>query len=240
MDNLDADPEELRRSLAFLRRINRWLGYTESIMRCLDRFSRNWRTGETIRMIDLGTGSADVPRAILQWADRRGLDVRVVGVDRHPVTALTAAEQADPRLHIVQADVANLPFEPGSFDYALASMFLHHLDDEQVVATLATMDRLARRGVVVADLMRHPRAYRWIKLFSAFSTPMVRHDGPASVAQAFTREELVELARRAGIHYASDSVHFGYRLLLAGEKPSAVACTPAGPTNSDGQRTNAG
>ena len=71
----------------------------------------------------------DVPRAILCWADRRGWDVRITGVDRHPVTAHTATVDGppDPRLTIVQADAFDLPFEAGSFDYAMTSMFLHHL-----------------------------------------------------------------------------------------------------------------
>lgn len=111
-----------------------------------------------------------------------------------------------------------LPFTDGSFDYALTNMFLHHLDDDQVVTVLREMSRVARRGVVVADLNRDARAYRWIGLFTLLANPMVRHDARVSVAQAFTRTEVLALRDRAGMMYASYFPHFGHRWVLAGEK----------------------
>lgn len=223
MDAPDADPELVRRSLRFLRRVNRLLGYTRSTLGHLERFSRSWRQGERIRIIDFATGSADVPRAILRWADRRGLDVRVVGVDLHATTARAAlAENADPRLRIVRADVLHMPFADGSFDYATTSLFLHHLDDADVVRVLSTMNRVTRRGIIAGDLLRRRRAYAWIRLLSLFSNPIVRHDGPASVAQAFTREEVLALRERAGVGFAQFFEHVGHRFVLAGEKEAAT------------------
>jgi SAM-dependent methyltransferase len=219
MDEPDVDPALLRRSLGFIRRINTLLGYTRATLHHLDRFSRGWKPGERIRIIDLATGSADIPRAILRWADRRGFDVRIVGVDRHPVTAAAAGVQAaDPRLRIVQADVFDLPFDPGSFDYALTAMFLHHLDDDAIVEVLRRMDALATRGILVADLLRHYRAYAWITLFTALANPMVRHDAKVSVAQALTKGEVLRLRDRAGIKYVRYYGHFGHRFVLAGQK----------------------
>src|SRR5687767_5003830 len=99
MDAPDADPDLLRKSLTFIRRVNALLGYTRATLRHLDRFSRRWKPGERIRIIDLATGSADIPLAILRWSDRKKFDVEIVGVDRHPVTAATAAAASrDPRL----------------------------------------------------------------------------------------------------------------------------------------------
>lgn len=219
MDAPDVDPALLRRSLGFIRRINSLLGYTRATLHHLDRFSRGWRPGERIRILDLATGSADIPRAILRWADRRGFDVHILGVDRHPVTVAAAGvEDADPRLRIVQADVFDLPFAPGSFDYALTAMFLHHLDDDAVVEVLRQMDALATRGVLVADLLRRYRAYAWITLFTTLAHPMVRHDARVSVAQSFTKGEALQLRDRAGIKYVRYYEHFGHRFVLAGEK----------------------
>lgn len=220
MDEPGADPAELRRSLKFIRRINALLGYTRATLAHLKRFSRTWQPGQRINIIDLATGSADIPRAILRWADRRGFDVRIVAVDRHPETARAAGEAgpAEPRLTIVQADVFDLPFADGSFDYALTAMFLHHLDDAQVVEVLKTMARLAGRGVIVADLLRHYRAYGWISLFTAFAGPMVRHDARVSVAQAFTKKEILALRDAGGLFFARYYRHFGHRFVLAGER----------------------
>jgi ubiquinone/menaquinone biosynthesis C-methylase UbiE len=216
MDEPDADADELRHSLGFIRRINSLLGYTRATIKHLERFSRSWKQGERIDIIDLATGSADIPRAILRWADRKGFNIHIVGVDRHPITVRAAEEgPADPRLRIVQGDVFNLPFPQRSFDYALTAMFLHHLDDAQVVMVLRTMGSLARHGVIVADLLRHYRAYAWISLFTAFSSPMVRHDAKVSVGQAFTKNEILQLAREAGLNSARYYRHFGHRFVLA-------------------------
>jgi ubiquinone/menaquinone biosynthesis C-methylase UbiE len=215
MDEPDADPAELRQSLRFIQRINSLLGYTRATIKHLERFSRSWKPGQRIDIIDLATGSADIPRGILRWADRRGFNVHIVGVDRHPVTVQAAdAGPPDPRLSIIQGDVFNLPFGPGSFDYALTAMFLHHLDDGEVVSVLKTMSSLARRGIIVADLLRHYRAYAWISLFTTFSSKMVRHDAKVSVAQAFSKSDILRLASQAGINSARYYRHFGHRFAL--------------------------
>src|SRR5688500_5356817 len=90
MDADDVAARELRRSLAFIRRINGLLGYTRATLHHLERFSAGWKPGERIDVVDLATGSADVPLAIVRWGRPRGFDVRVVGVDRHEKTVQAA------------------------------------------------------------------------------------------------------------------------------------------------------
>jgi ubiquinone/menaquinone biosynthesis C-methylase UbiE len=221
MDAPTVDPVMLERGLRFIRRVNTWLGYTRATLARLEQFSRRWPAGKSVRMIDLATGSADVPLAIARWATRRGLDVEIVAVDLHERTCAAArrATRHEPRVRVVRADVlAPLPFADQSFDYALSSMFLHHLDDEQIVTVLRAMDRVARRGILAADLLRNPQAYRWITLFTLASNPMLKHDARVSVAQALSLPEAWELARRANVTYATLSEHFGHRFVLAGEK----------------------
>jgi SAM-dependent methyltransferase len=228
MDAPDADPVLLHKSLAYIRRINLLLGYTRATLHHLEAFSTSWRPGETIRIIDLATGSADIPRAILRWAKGRKLDIHVVGVDLHAKTAAEAAQSRDPRLRIVRADVLDLPFADGSFDYALTNMFLHHLDDRQIVTVLKNMARVARRGIIAADLLRNRRAYAWIVLFTLLANPMVRHDARISVAQALSKTEVMALRNAAGLGFASYFRHFGHRFVLAGEKPQGGHCPPHG------------
>jgi ubiquinone/menaquinone biosynthesis C-methylase UbiE len=219
MDAPDADPRLLRDSLAFIRRVNRWFGYTRATLKHLEGFSRRWKPGERIRILDVATGSADIPLAILRWAQISGWDVQIVGADLHPATAEAAAElSGQRRIQIVRADALQLPFDDGSFDYAITNMFLHHLDDDQVVAVLKNMSRVAMRGIIAADLIRNRRAYFWITLLTRLSNPMVRHDAPVSVAQAFTRREILKLRDQAGVRYAGYYRHFGHRFVLAGEK----------------------
>jgi SAM-dependent methyltransferase len=223
MDDDAVDARQLAAALRFIRGINRFLGYTRATLGHLKRFSRSWRRQQPIRILDVATGSADVPRAILRWADRRGWDVRIIAIDRHTLTLnagrAAAAAAPDSRLALVQADALRLPFADASFDYAITSMFLHHLDDDAAVAALAEMNRVARRGLIAADLLRSARAYAWITLFTLFTTRMIRHDAKVSVAQAFCKPEVLALRERAGIPFARYHRHFGHRFVLAGEKP---------------------
>lgn len=219
MDSPSADPALVQQSLRFLRRVNRLLGYTRSTLHHLDGFSARWHRSQTIRILDVATGSADLPRAILRWASRRDWRVDVVGVDLHPTTAATAmASGQGPSLRIVRANALELPFADASFDYATTSLFLHHLDDADVVRVLREMVRVARRGIIAGDLLRCRRAYAWIKLFTLWANPIVKNDGPASVAQAFTREEILTLRDHAGATFANYFEHFGHRFVLAGER----------------------
>lgn len=223
IDDDSADPAELRKALAFIRRINRALGYTRSVVRTFDRLSRSWKAGERIEVVDLATGSADIPRALLRWSKAKGFDLRITAVDRHPVTVAEARQaglggEEDDRLTVVQGDVFDLPFAAGSFDYAMCAMFLHHLSDEQIIQVLGTMDRLARRGIVAADVVRRRRAYAWISLFTLAAGPMVKHDARVSVAQGLSKDEMIGLRDRAGVGYADYRTCFGHRFVMAGER----------------------
>lgn len=239
MDAPTAGTAELEPSLAFIERVNRWLGYTRATIAHLDRLTAGWPAGRTLSILDVATGSGDVPRAVCAWADRRGIDVRVVGVDLHPVTLSIARQRTDdPRFSLVHGDALALPVVDSSFDFVLCSMFLHHLDEGAVITALREIDRVARRGVIVADLLRSRRALAWITLFTTFAGPMVKHDARASVRQAFTVEEFRRLADAAGLGYAQLHRHFGHRLVLSGSKPGEhppVWGHPAGAAANPGQ-----
>jgi ubiquinone/menaquinone biosynthesis C-methylase UbiE len=234
MDREGVDAGELNQSLKYIRWVNRTFGYTRSVLTHFQRFSASWRKGERIEVVDFATGSGDIPVALVRWGQGAGFDVRVVGVDRHPVTTGVAkrmvADCADVRdaIRIVQGDVFAAPFEERSFDYAMTAMFLHHLDEAEIVGVLRTMDRVARRGIVVADLLRTRRAKVWVGLLTACSSPMIRHDAVVSVKQALNRREAEAMRDAAGVRYAGFYRHFGHRFVLAGEKreqtgPSEVA-----------------
>lgn len=220
MDAPDVKPDAIRDSLTFIRQVNRLLGYTRATVGHLDRFSHSWKPGQRITILDVATGSADIPRAVSGWAKKRGFDVKITGLDRHDQTAGIARElsASDRQIRIIRGDAMQLPFIDGAFDYVLTSMFLHHLDDDQVVRVLMEMNRVAKRGIIAADLLRHRRAYFWISLFTTFSNPMVKHDARVSVAQAFVKEDVQSLREQAWIDYAEYFTHFGHRFVLAGEK----------------------
>src|SRR4051812_32818504 len=90
MDAADANAGDLLKSLRYIRTINKLFGYDRLILRHLKRFSARWPAGQTIRLLDVGTGSADIPLRILKWANKRGWKIQVVGIDLHPLIASQA------------------------------------------------------------------------------------------------------------------------------------------------------
>jgi ubiquinone/menaquinone biosynthesis C-methylase UbiE len=112
-----------------------------------------------------------------------------------------------------------LPFASGSFDVAICSLLLHHLSPADAVTTLAEMRRVARRGLIVNDLMRTWFGYLGaVALSRAFTTnPLTRHDAPLSVQRAYTTEEMAQLAREAGLGAVTFFKSLGYRTAMIAE-----------------------
>ena len=96
---------------------------------------------------------ADIPRACLEWGQKRGLNLTIVGVDNH-AGMLRMAQEMAPGVHLAQADALALPFPPRSFDLALCALAFHHFGFEASARVLAAMDKLTTRGFVVSDLRR--------------------------------------------------------------------------------------
>jgi SAM-dependent methyltransferase len=218
----------------FLGAITRWLGGARATLRRFEELSRGWTPGERIRVLDVASGGGDVARALVGWGRARGFDLRVTALDIS-LPALDCARrrgQTDDRLLFVCADVHLAPCRDGAFDYVTCALFFHHLTDDEVVRTLGSFDRLATRGVVVNDLVRRWRHFAWSWLFTRPFNFVLRNDGPLSVRRAFQPDELWALARRAGMRWLSIQTHFGHRMTLAGERPSA----PGRQANSESRR----
>jgi len=222
MDRELLDPITLRRLLKALERVNGLLGGVRATLRPLAQYAAGWRPGQTVRFIDWGTGGADVPRAIVRWCRARGFRSRVTAVDQQADIIGQARSRCRdyPEIELVQADIAGFAAPEKSFEYALSSLCMHHLTDDQIVLLLRKSDALASRGMIMNDLVRSGRAWAWIWALTRVlrAHPIVQHDAPLSVRRAFTPSELAGLAHRAGLPYLKVSKHFGYRLTLAGEK----------------------
>jgi ubiquinone/menaquinone biosynthesis C-methylase UbiE len=160
------------------------------------------RYDEPATVVDLAAGYADQDRNLAERSHRNGAPWRLIAVDfQRPTLRLArAATPTDLPVWFVQADARRLPFRPGSVDYAFSSLALHHFSDDDAVGVLAEMRRVARRGAVCIDLVRGRLATFCIWLLTAliFRDPMTRVDARTSVRRAFTHDELLDFARRAG------------------------------------------
>jgi ubiquinone/menaquinone biosynthesis C-methylase UbiE len=193
LELIDLDPpqgEALRRVLAELALVNRWLGGTNASIAALrERFGDPGR----ISILDVGAGGGDLFRALPKPSI--GPAPLHVASDVSPEACRIALEAAAPdesAVRFAAADAFRLPFADRSFDVVHCSLFLHHIPEQRIPAFLGELLRVAREGVLINDLHRHRVAEVLIRILSAlFSrSRYFRHDAPASVRRAFKRSEL--------------------------------------------------
>jgi ubiquinone/menaquinone biosynthesis C-methylase UbiE len=216
MDLPDQPRELLTEDLRNLRLINRYLGCHRNVLRGLARLV--WSNQlQSFSLIDVGTGSADIPAVIVRWGRRNHVKARIVALERDPVSLEEAADQIRnfPEITLVRGDGMSPPFGAASFDFVLASQLLHHFPDSQIIAALRTWARLARRAIIVNDLVRHRLAYQGIRLVTKTFTrnEMTRTDAPRSVERACTISEWRELFRRANVGKFSVQWALPFRVL---------------------------
>jgi SAM-dependent methyltransferase len=203
MMDVPGQPRELLiADLDNLRTLNRYLGGYRNVLRGLAGVMNGHHRGE-FSLLDIGAGSADVAAAVARWARRRKLVARISCLEREEITLGQAARRTRglAEIRLVRGDILRPPFAPASFDFVLASQLLHHFADEQIVSLLRRWARLARRAIIVSDLVRHPLAYHGIRLLTRAWTSniMTLSDAPLSVRRALTIEEWRGLFRQAGI-----------------------------------------
>jgi len=223
MDEPGQDHDQLAVSLADLRAVNRWLGGTRVALRHLSELIER-HPQERYRILDVATGSGDIPLQIAKWAREEDLDVEILATDNHQTTLNLAREQVgpDPSVHAGFADALRLPFHDDEFDVGLISTALHHFNQERdCIRVLRELHRVSRIGFIVNDLARSRTALAGARLLAATvwrRHPVTRHDGPLSVRRSFTPAELRSLAARAGFAKAAVHAHFPFRVALVVEK----------------------
>ena len=221
MDDPDVPEADVQAALHDLGRINRSLGVTATLRRYLFALIHRHRL-TTAAILDVGTGSADIPQALVHHARRRGIVVRLVALDRNQTMIKIARAKLarDPQISLVQADALALPFPANSFDFAIVSEFLHHLTGEQAALFLRRLREIVRVAFIIHDLRRHPVAYYgfWLLARLFFRSRLVRHDGLVSVLRGFTEDDVQRLKQASGLDNLALYRHFPYRLIIVGTK----------------------
>jgi ubiquinone/menaquinone biosynthesis C-methylase UbiE len=216
------DLDELAGNLRDLRRVNRVLGVRLS-RAAMARLDGAGDARAPLTLLDVGTGGADIPVALLADAAKAGRSLRVTAIDERP-EVIEAARRARPALdridglELAVADGRSLPYPDGAFDVAHTSLVLHHLEPADAVLLLREMDRVSRGGIVVNDLSRGPLGLLGAWLLSRLATRnrLSRHDAPLSARRAYSRVELRSLINDAGLRPVAEIGGFvGHRVAIA-------------------------
>src|SRR5437762_1920639 len=196
------DAASLAGNLRDLRRFNRLAGGTSLSLRALEHLRARTRGPLAIlEVLDVGTGAADIPLAMLDHGARQGWPIRVTATDSR-TEVIAAARKLDPRLdrqaglEVTVGDGLRLPFADGSFDVAHASLLLHHLEAEAAEVLLGDLRVVAggRAGAAVATA--HARAGRDVVVIER--QPVWRWRACGVLSSPASVVELARLALDAG------------------------------------------
>jgi len=222
LDRPDVDQNSVRDELQALETANRRFGGYQLVLHYVARLVRNARL-TSLTVLDLGTGLADIPRALVAWGQKRGVQVAVTAVDVNE-KVLDLARQACrdwPDISIEYQNILRLTYAANSFDLVMSSMALHHFETADAIALLRRMQEIARSGYIVNDLRRN-----WLTIWftealarTVIRKEILKHDAAYSSRAAFTVDELNIMAQEAGLQrYRIHRHHLIFRMVLEGIK----------------------
>jgi ubiquinone/menaquinone biosynthesis C-methylase UbiE len=144
----------------------------------------------------------------------------LVGIDVSHFALTCGRKWQGPAFLGVVGDVRRVPLADDSVDVVTSQLLLHHFEGPEIVVILREAARVARRGVVIADLSRSWLAWglTWLTTRLVSRSRIFHHDGPRSVRAAHRARELAEYAERAGLMRARVRRVFPFRLVLVWRK----------------------
>ena len=176
--------------------------------RSLYRTVERLRHGSVAQILDLGSGTAQIPIELA----RRASNAQITAIDaaesmlrfvRQHVTAANLGERID----LLMADAKRLPFESGSFSAVISNSIVHHIAEPRVV--LEETVRVCVRGGLLfhRDLMRpenDARLEHTVKTYAGTATAYQRLLFSNSLRAALTVDEMRGLI--ADLGFSRDTV----------------------------------
>lgn len=220
MDDPNLDRDEHLRALRGLRRINAWTRNASLVWQHVSKAARE-SSDRPLRLLDIATGAADIPIALLKMSASRGVKLKIDACDVSDQAIAFATEQcsvAKVAIRLFRHDVLRDEI-PDQYDVVMCSQFLHHLTDEDAEIVLRKMKSAATKRVVVVDLERG--LANWCQVWFATRvltrSKVVHFDGPQSIRAAFTVAEFKNLAQTVGFASFVIRRKWPCRFVLVGE-----------------------
>ena len=223
LDTDSGSAAEVEDALRDLRMFSRYFGGTSTTASLLRRIAEASGKRE-LSVLDVAAGPGESVLGAARELEQEGIRLRPTLIDR------SASHLPRNGIPTVVGDALRLPFADNSFDVATSSLFVHHLEPEEIVAYGNETLRVSRVATVVNDLHRSAMhlglVYAGMPLYRSRIT---RHDAVASVRRAYTPDELRDALRRSGARVVEISQHFLYRLGVIAWKnnPGPASSGPA-------------
>jgi 2-polyprenyl-3-methyl-5-hydroxy-6-metoxy-1,4-benzoquinol methylase len=199
MDDFSIGGDLLRDTLDKLENINRWLGGNLMTVKSLKKVLSNHPKEQEVVIADIGCGHGDILRDVAKFGRKNGYKMKLIGIDANP-TAIAYANELSaefPEISFKTEDIFSDKFKNREFDVVLATLFLHHFKEPQLVSFLKNTLKQTKIAVIVNDLHRHKLAYYLFMLLSAFiKNKMIIEDGLTSVLRGFKRNDLERISKK--------------------------------------------
>jgi SAM-dependent methyltransferase len=105
----------------------------------------------------------------------------------------------------------NWKFPSNSIDVLMATLFCHHLTDEELVIFLKNSMIYAKKAVIIHDLQRSQLSFWLYKIISPFfRNRLISHDGLISIQRGFKKSEIVSILKMAKIEKYNISWRFPF------------------------------
>lgn len=205
MDDLNMQGNLLRDTLDKIAAINKRLGGNNVTLSGLKQLLRTVDKSKTIIIIDLGCGNGDMLREIAVYGRENNRKFKLIGIDANRFTINYAKELSKEydEIRYEQLDVFSTDFNEFEYDIALATLFMHHFKETEILGLIKKITGKAKIGLLINDLHRNKLAYYLFKIVSFFiGNPMVQHDGLLSILRGFKKKELEHLASK--LNYTSN------------------------------------
>ena len=230
MDDPKLPKEEHLHALSGLARLNRVSGIASTMYGHL-RSQALAQGGRALCVLDVASGAGDVPIAWARRAKREGLSMQLTLLDASSVAVeeqRRRARVAGVDILTIQHDCLNSPL-PGCFDVVTCSLFMHHLDDHQVVRLLQAMQSASDQAIVVSDLERSRMNLALIQVASRLLTRshVVHTDSALSVRAAYTEEEFKKIAESALARPVRIQQAFPCRFVATFDEETVTEAVPA-------------
>jgi 2-polyprenyl-3-methyl-5-hydroxy-6-metoxy-1,4-benzoquinol methylase len=199
MDDFSIGGDLLRDTLDKLENINRWLGGNLMTVKSLKKVLKNHPKEQELIIADIGCGHGDILRDVAKFGRKNGYKMKLIGVDANP-TAIAYANELSaefPELSFKTEDIFSEKFKNRKFDVVLATLFLHHFKEGQLVSFLENTLKQTKIAIVVNDLHRHKLAYYLFLFLAVFiKNNMIIEDGLTSVLRGFKRNDLERISKK--------------------------------------------
>ena len=222
MDDLSLPETELKRALADISRVNRYLGGHRSSIEALKPYL--YRHKEPLCILDIGCGNGEFLRYLARFCRKHGYEVRLIGWDINPRSVASAAALAAefPEISIEEKNILDFPELPGHNTVVICNLFLHHFRESEIKKLLDTWLDDTCKAIVINDLHRNKLAYYLFRLFGAIfmKSEVARSDGAISIRRGFLRAELQDFSDQLSVNSYSIRWKWAFRYLwvLEGRK----------------------